>query len=295
MIDTSFNYLIGKAELLPEKYDYKNRPDPDTDGCKKLYDDLIKAFFHKEAFFHDTDEVSNCEQPQYYYKKPDPKELKDSWDAYEALKNENPKPRDNNKRPPFYTIEYYTIEDKVKPKYRLSSDYIGPSVYWAKESKLDDTKIIDFLNVCRTIGGHIVWPRGGEGETVNQARGGESSFYDRIDWTLFLVKQYYDHQLDRNSTKDFLKQKFETDTCDRCDSVLKAIENYKTWFEEFSGFSSFCDQFKLKGSFVDSNYGITWLAPPSPVFPKNYELFVQNNVKAVKNRNDKIENSKRQN
>ena len=45
MIDTKYNYLIGNSEGIPDDYDYKNRPDPDSDGCKKLYDDVIRIFF----------------------------------------------------------------------------------------------------------------------------------------------------------------------------------------------------------------------------------------------------------
>lgn len=57
---------------------------------------------------------------------------------------------------PTYTL--FVNEDE----FLLSSDYIGPSIYWARECGIEDSEIREFLKICRTIGGHIVWPRGTE-------------------------------------------------------------------------------------------------------------------------------------
>lgn len=40
-----YNYLIGKAEKLDVSFNIDKRIDPDTCGCKELYDDFIEAFF----------------------------------------------------------------------------------------------------------------------------------------------------------------------------------------------------------------------------------------------------------
>ncbi|KAE9633192.1 hypothetical protein GND95_09980 [Defluviitalea raffinosedens] len=62
------------------------------------------------------------------------------------------------------------------------------------------------LKTARTFGGHIIWPRwigipkrnGKPGynfikefESINVCRGGEKEFYDRIDLTLFDLKEWY--------------------------------------------------------------------------------------------------------
>lgn len=45
MLNVDYNYLIGSSQPLPSDYNIDDRPDPDTDGCKKLYDDIIEAYF----------------------------------------------------------------------------------------------------------------------------------------------------------------------------------------------------------------------------------------------------------
>ena len=57
------------------------------------------------------------------------------------------------------------MNESLKGKeWLLSIDYIGPSINWALRELeiggLSKYDIIETLNVCRTIGGHIVWPRG---------------------------------------------------------------------------------------------------------------------------------------
>lgn len=95
MIDKNYNYLIGKASDLSQDFDIDLRIDPDTCGCKKLYDDII------EAYFSDTQlNIKNG-----------------------IVKVENKEQKISN-NPAFYTIFVNT------DKYLLSSDCIGSSVYW---------------------------------------------------------------------------------------------------------------------------------------------------------------------
>ena len=64
---------------------------------------------------------------------------------------------------------------------RYSSDFIGPSRAWAKYVLVKDCLIGEYLEKARTIGGHMIWPLNGTPRTINTARGGGSSVYDRID------------------------------------------------------------------------------------------------------------------
>lgn len=271
MIDIDFNYLIGTFLDVPADYDYKNRPDPDSNGCKKLYDDMVSLFFS------DYDAI-NLEQ-QSFFNGPLWKN-KIAWDKYEKLNNRNPAKRTNLKCPPFYTIKYND--------YLLSTDYIGPSIWWAERAGLSQGEIVEILNVGQTIGGHIAWPRGGGKNTINQARGGEKTFYDRIDWTLYLLKIYFEMDRKKDDVIRFLEDNHTADEYKRCTLVLEAIENYRKWYMTFESFESLCDRFILKGSFVDEKYNIIWLAPMNPVLPENYREFVRNNLVAIKERNNNL-------
>lgn len=275
-MDTSFNYLIGKSEKLPKDYNYVYRPDPDTDGCKRLYDDIILIYFKEFG------KVENKEQSFKYRDDKKSPSLKELWQKYELLNNDKPKRKSDLDKPPFYTIIY-------KDYYLLSSDYIGPSIYWAEKSGLEKSEIIEILDICRTIGGHIVWPRGKKRQlpTINQARGGKKSFYDRIDWTLFLVKFSYANNFDKETIikKLDLEFDFDTDTVKRCEALVEVIIEDKNWFLEFETFEKFCKQFLLVNSFVNGNYEINWLAPRVPILPDDYRNFSNKNCGAIQLRN----------
>lgn len=242
-MNTKYNYLIGSDRGLPADYDIDNRPDPDTDGCRELYADIITAFFG------DIEGVGISEQ-KYRSK-------------------------------PLYAIKY--------KGFNLGSDYIGPSIYWSQSKGLSKEKIIDILNVSRTIGGHIVWPRGGK-RTINQARG--LAFYDRIDWTLFTVKQFCDCNFGREEAENICINMFGQDDFNKhIKSVLTAVNDSCEWFKMFgdsrSAFKNFCDRFKLAGlgCFIDESYNINWLAPPKPFLPCDFLSFAENNISAIKKRN----------
>jgi len=74
---------------------------------------------------------------------------------------------------------------------RYSSDFIGPSRAWAKYVLIEDIQIGEYLKKARTIGGHVIWPLNGTPRTINTARGGGNSVYDRIDLTLTELRNYY--------------------------------------------------------------------------------------------------------
>ncbi|HFR5337128.1 TPA: hypothetical protein ACHW1H_000965 [Streptococcus agalactiae] len=104
------------------------------------------------------------------------------------------------------------------------------------------------MSISRTIGGHILFPRGGKLVTINQARGGEpkirngiyKGYYDRFDLTLYAIKEWF---VGNNNSK-----------------IDYAIENYHEWFELFfdddnwkNGFENFIEFFKLEGFICEQN------------------------------------------
>ena len=197
------NYLFDLYPKYQIGFNLDTRKDPDK-CSKQLYDDMKKIFFSKERL--DSLKLNSIENKCQ-----------------------------NFGRGNFYTL---FIDDG---KYRLSSDFIGASIYWAKQKGLADEDIVEYLRISRTIGGHMVFPRG-QGTTVNQARGGENSYYDRFDLTLLAIKKWYSNEC--NSTINY------------------AIDNYKEWFELFikdrdlkDGFRNFINFFYLE-DFVSENLEI---------------------------------------
>lgn len=181
------NYLFDLYPNFPKGFTLCERQDPDS--CSDdLYDDLEKVFFHQEAL--------------------ERLELKSVGNRYQNLEKGD-----------FYTIFL------DKDRFLISSDYIGASVYWAQRANLSEEEIICYLKTSRTLGGHMVFPRG-KGMTVNQARGGSKGYHDRFDLTLFAIKKWYGG---------------EHDTV-----ISDAIENYKEWFDLYKGFDDFIAFFVLE-------------------------------------------------
>ena len=105
-----------------------------------------------------------------------------------------------------------------KEIFYLTSDYIGASIGWAIYKGISDKILNDYLNIARSIGGHILFwrhtdekyacwckngdeyilvskddqiPYGYKKITINTARGGSGGVFDRFDWTLIMLKEYY--------------------------------------------------------------------------------------------------------
>ena len=194
-------------------------------------------------------------------------------------------------KPPFYTIRI------IEKQFLFSSDYIGPSVYWARERGISDDRIRDFLTICRRLGGHILFPRGGKRQkgidTPNQAKAGSKGVYDRIDWFLQLIKIFYASK----SRKDYLYeanlllpdgfrniQNFN----DKFNHIYSSLENYKDEFLYFKNFEGFCNCFKLVGSLVDREYNVVEMTKFFPILPENYEEYIENLCNAIEARNDRL-------
>ena len=174
----------------------------------------------------------------------------------------------------------------------MGSDYIGASIWWAYQAGLSYVQIGDFLKVSRQFGGHLLWPvqireKGkenitGTGGTINQRKGGEKGFCDRIDLTLCDLKQWY---------SDAKHEK----------GKLKNIYNkYQPWLDLFQDFNGFVEFFCLNDNFCQKdgeNYQIKNLRYGEqrneylttildiPDTPEGYLNYVKNVNKCIEERN----------
>jgi len=160
---------------------------------------------------------------------------------------------------------------------------------------IKDNEIVDFLRIARTIGGHMLWPRGKQ-PTVNQAKAGSGGFYDRIDWTLIVIETFYRIAITKKENEACFitecKKLLPLDVCNYNQFEAKfikmfiALTTHKMWFEKFGTFGEFCEFYKLRGNFVDDQYSVIELAPLFPILPQNYEKYISNSIDAIKKRND---------
>lgn len=160
---------------------------------------------------------------------------------------------------------------------QYSSDYIGPSATRAFQMGVDDLTVGAAIKECRTIGGHMLWPR--HTANVNTSRG--MAACDRIDITLLEIQDFYESDY---SKKALLSQ-----------AIRNALVKDKKWFKNFIDFVGFSNNFLLVGSFVDEKYQVVELAeinPGNAFIPETeekYRRFIQENINAVKRRNDVID------
>ena len=244
------NYLFSLYPNFPRDFLIQTRKDPDT--CNgELYSDLLTVFFGD-------------------------KQLKSLGLA--SVKKEKQK----------YQGRFYYTLFVNKGNYLLSSDYIGASIYWAIEAGLNKEEIVQFLKISRTLGGHIVFPRGNGTPTINQARGGEKTYYDRFDLTLLALKKWYLGDADTR--------------------IGEAIERGKDWFNLFGrgieGFHNFIHFFHLEDflfeddkiiDLIDSDLdqGIrTELKTEKIDIPKDkegYKRYFRNSNQIVRNRTTILE------
>lgn len=173
----------------------------------------------------------------------------------------------------------------------FGSDYIGPSSNWAFKAKVEDQEVGKYLKITRTFGGHIIWPRWVKVNgnyfnqlSINEARGGEKSFYDRIDITLYDLKKWYNQEVCK----------------------LKDIyDKNKSWLLQLISFDGFVDYFLFQ-DFVDEKYNVKDLSTfdmANETYEllgeknldnilidgkEDYELFIEGNSRAIEKRNERI-------
>lgn len=168
-----------------------------------------------------------------------------------------------------------------KKTFYLSSDYIGPSKYYAvqafKANNRDEHKeMADIFNVCQCFEGHIIWPKGqiidnnhvyipygSSGKnTINMSRGGDKGVFDRIDVTLYLLKKYYNLFIEKenSNTKIFDRARIFITACnDKIDeknnfrlfNLFLSFELASEWLGVFNNFDAFIDIFFLQDFIKD--------------------------------------------
>ena len=164
----------------------------------------------------------------------------------------------------------------LQGKYRLTTDYIGPSLTSMKRAGISDRDAWECTVKCRTVGGHLVWPRLPHGINPSKAASGKRGYgiSDRIDIALYELKCVLDKNFDFPTYNKTLRN-----------SILH--EENMNWFNGKS-FSQFCKDFYLFGSFVDEkSNGIIWFSDPIPQ-KLNVEVmkcYMNNNLDAIEERN----------
>ncbi|MCM1241834.1 MAG: hypothetical protein NC314_03270 [Roseburia sp.] len=170
----------------------------------------------------------------------------------------------------------------------LSSDYIGPSKYYAAKTFRNNEKdereeMAEIFNICRCFEGHIIWPKGqmsdhhgayipygpnGE-NSINMSRGGRSGVFDRFDVTLYLLKRYYELFIEKECfyTRIFDRTEIFLDGCkERLDvkqnafrlfNIFLSFELSLDWLAVFKEFPAFIQIFELQ-DFVEDNEPVIW-------------------------------------
>ena len=186
----------------------------------------------------------------------------------------------------------WTIIDR---DFRLGADYIGPPTYWGYKAGLSGKEIYEFLNEARKLGGHMLWPRNGRGlNSINPARGGKKGYYDRIDLTLWALKEWYSGNKNIRICNAFNKS---GDWLNSFDSSGEANDKFKR-FIDFFLLNDFVDESYMLydlTSFNDINNNfskrISSKEEASPSIPNeycSYINYVKGNLLCIENRNGRI-------
>ena len=171
----------------------------------------------------------------------------------------------------------------LQDEFKLTTDYIGPSLTSMKRAGISDADAWKCILKCRTLGGHLIWPRLSNGINPSKASSGSRGYgiTDRIDVALYELKCV----LDNNTDLPIYNRKLR--------NCITREENMK-WFGRIS-FHKFCERFYLIGSFVGNNDEILWLA--NPVLGKVDECimrsYMESNINAISKRNAVISNLQR--
>lgn len=209
-----YNYFI---ELNPNfdksEFDLKDRIDPDM-SSEKLIKDLAYIFVqNKQTPCGKTIKLVSIQQT-----------------------------KDRNKR--WYAKAQVFDGADYRCTFGLTSDYIGASINWAIEAEVSKEVILKHLLVSRTLDGHIlfptwystkdersweIWPNG---ISINMMKGGKSGYYDRIDYTLLAIKNWYSRLNNGNK-------------------LFYVLEKNRIWFELFYDFDKYVKYFKLESLIKD--------------------------------------------
>lgn len=140
----------------------------------------------------------------------------------------------------------------------------------------------DFFRLASTIGGYVLFPRNGEGQTgqtINQARGVHRQIADRFDLTLECIRRHYlDPELDS--------------------PLAHRLNYYGDFFALFGDFDTYVRFFLLDDLVTPDRGGVWSLLDdevvtdfPLPAYattPRHYATFRVNSIRFVRARNKRI-------
>ena len=211
------NYFeIVNQNYWNEDFKLKNRVDPDM-YCEELIKDLVGNFI-----------------------------LAKSLPSGKLFTNKEQIAQTNDTSHSLYA-EVQVFENKKRfATFRVTPDYIGASIYWAMKAGVADEEIKNHLKTSRLLAGHLLFPKwiatpspykvirwsDDPKGTINTARGGVKGYYDRIDYTLFALKNWYEEKQSK---------------------LFDMIEKYEKWFNLFENFSNYIEFFKLKSLLKGNN------------------------------------------
>lgn len=128
----------------------------------------------------------------------------------------------------------------------VTADYIGASVNRAQKAGISQAEILDHIAISRTLEGHLLFPtwystkdgtswngndKNDNKISINIARC--SKYFDRIDGTLWALKQWY------SSASEETK-------------LSAVIKKNRLWFELFCSFDEFIKYFKLESLLTEN-------------------------------------------
>ena len=213
-----------------------------------------------------------------------------------------------------------SIKAEINEKtFLLSSDYIGPSKYYAaiafrSNHKNECEEMAKIFNICRRFEGHMIWPKGQyidngniylsygrRGQySINVSRSGSAGVYDRFDVTLYLLKQYYDSFIDveNRSSKTQLYERAEyfINSCKdeipvkenryRLLNLFLSFEWASEWLSIFGDFDRFISTFELQDFIMDGK-PVIW-GKENKIIDlidnTTYMKYIDNCTKAIENR-----------
>ena len=179
------------------------------------------------------------------------------------------------------TKNNYLFHKSVLGEFNLTSDTIIHTYNrWKRTQNLirniDISKIEEFRNIGRTIGGYIIFP-GNKIEnlnTINQERGTNKLINDRFDLTLECIKRFYNNEES---------------------PLFTTLKRYNDFFMLFENFKGYCEFFLLDDLLDASFKKIKFFMPFSdfgdhtiPMNLSEYEEYQNNCIQFVMKRNLRI-------
>ena len=199
--------------------------------------------------------------------------------------------KDKVKKP----IKKYNVWTIMHGDFRLGADYIGPPTFWGYKAGLNGKEIYEFLGETRKLGGHMLWPRNGQGsDSINTARGGKKGYYDRIDLTLWALREWYSGNKSIrlcnafNKSRDWFNSfEVDSDTKDKfkCFVDFFLLNDFVDESNELYDLTSFND---INSSFSKRISSKEETSPSIPNEYCSYSNYVKGNLFCIKERNRRM-------